>query len=117
VLEANYDEQMLDNGRYPQHLKNRIRGGHGHISNKQALELFVRRRHPHLSHLLLAHLSADNNNPELAHNMFAAVAGKTKIVVASRYAESAVYHITGPAIAPPPKIKPAKPRVVQATLF
>lgn len=117
VLEANYDEQMLENGRYPHHLKNRIRGGHGHVSNTQALELFVRRRHPHLSHLLLAHLSADNNNPELALNMFTAVAGKTKVVVASRYEESAVYHITGPAVAAPPKIKPAKPRVVQATLF
>ncbi len=26
-LETNYDEQMLENGRYPLHLKNRIRGG------------------------------------------------------------------------------------------
>ena len=31
-LEANYDEVMLDQGRYPQHLKNRIRGGHGHLA-------------------------------------------------------------------------------------
>ncbi len=117
VLEANYDEQMLENGRYPIHLKNRIRGGHGHVSNAQALDLFMRSRHPHLSHLLLAHLSADNNNAELALQMFKAVAGKTTVAVASRYQESAVYHITGPAAPPPPKIKPAKPRVVQATLF
>jgi phosphoribosyl 1,2-cyclic phosphodiesterase len=36
-LEANYDEDMLENGRYPQHLKNRIRGGKGHLSNRQAM--------------------------------------------------------------------------------
>ena len=32
---------MLDKGGYPYHLKRRIRGGQGHLSNKQALELFV----------------------------------------------------------------------------
>ncbi|RYF78748.1 MAG: MBL fold metallo-hydrolase, partial [Chitinophagaceae bacterium] len=33
-LESNYDEQMLEKGRYPFILKNRIRNGFGHISNK-----------------------------------------------------------------------------------
>ncbi len=36
-LEANYDDSMLDNGGYPYYLKQRIRGGFGHLSNKQAL--------------------------------------------------------------------------------
>ena len=40
-LEANYDEEMLEKGRYPYFLKNRIRGGNGHLSNKQALDLFI----------------------------------------------------------------------------
>ncbi|MDT3404696.1 MBL fold metallo-hydrolase [Mucilaginibacter terrae] len=35
-LEANYDEQMLAQGNYPYHLKKRITGGRGHLSNKQA---------------------------------------------------------------------------------
>ena len=30
-LEANYDERMLENGRYPHHLKRRIRGLNGHL--------------------------------------------------------------------------------------
>ena len=43
-LECNYDEQMLENGRYPYHLKKRIRSEKGHLSNDQALELFKSHR-------------------------------------------------------------------------
>ena len=40
-LETNYDEDMLTNGRYPFMLKERIRGDQGHLSNDQALQLFL----------------------------------------------------------------------------
>ncbi len=93
-LEANYDEKMLEQGRYPIHLKNRIRGGHGHLSNRQALELFLQHRSPQLSHLLLSHLSKENNSPELAMELFAPHANGTEVLVASRYTHSAVYEIT-----------------------
>lgn len=92
-LESNYDEAMLTNGRYPYHLKQRIRGGHGHLSNRQALELFLEHRPRHMSHLLLAHLSQNNNCPELVEKLFRAHAGGVQIVVASRHAESPLYHI------------------------
>ena len=39
-LESNYDNKMLEEGSYPLRLKNRIRGGKGHLSNLQAVELF-----------------------------------------------------------------------------
>ncbi|CAL1519312.1 Ribonuclease BN [Chitinophaga sp. MM2321] len=96
-LEANYDEQMLEQGRYPYYLKNRIRGGKGHLSNKQALEIFVNHRPAFMSHLLLSHLSQDNNNPLLVQELFDEHANGVKIVVASRYAETAVFqiHATG----------------------
>jgi phosphoribosyl 1,2-cyclic phosphodiesterase len=94
-LEANYDEDMLQNGRYPWHLKNRIRGGHGHLSNKQALDIFTTHRPEHMSHLLLAHLSKDNNDPQLVQTLFSAHAQNTRIIVASRYEETPVYHING----------------------
>jgi phosphoribosyl 1,2-cyclic phosphodiesterase len=94
-LEANYDETMLQNGRYPIYLKNRIRGGKGHLSNTQALRLFVDHRPAFMSHLLLAHLSRDNNDPTLVEQLFTKVARKTQIVVASRYVETALYEITG----------------------
>jgi len=98
-LEANYDEEMLEKGRYPYHLKRRIRGGLGHLSNTQALEIFINHRSPHLSHLLLSHLSRDNNRPELVHELFSQHANGTEIIVASRYKESEVYHISGEPLA------------------
>ncbi len=92
-LEANYDEEMLDKGRYPYFLKNRIRGGHGHLSNKQALELFISHKPAYMSHLLLSHLSKDNNCPSLVQQLFEPHAGHTEVIVASRHEETAVYPI------------------------
>lgn len=93
-LEANYDEEMLERGSYPYFLKNRIRGGNGHLSNKQALDLFLNHRSDSLSHLFLSHLSKDNNCPDLVQRLFAEHANGTEIVVASRLQETAVYHIS-----------------------
>ena len=92
-LEANYDDDMLANGRYPIHLKRRISGDNGHLSNSQALELFIKHKHPELSMLYLSHLSKDNNSPHVALEIFAPHAGDTDIVVASRYKETPVYRM------------------------
>ncbi len=92
-LEANYDDEMLDSGSYPIFLKNRIRGGMGHLSNRQSLALFTTHRSAFLSHLLLSHLSKNNNSPQLVQDLFSAHAGNTKIVVASRYEETELFHI------------------------
>lgn len=94
-LETNYDEEMLEQGRYPWFLKNRIRGGKGHLSNRQALELFTTYRPSFMTHLFLSHLSKDNNCPDLVKELFNQHANGTNIVVASRFAETAVYTITG----------------------
>lgn len=94
-LEANYDEHMLETGRYPYFLKNRIRGGKGHLSNRQALQLFLEHKPAHMSHLLLAHLSKDNNCPDLVYNLFNQHACNTHVAIASRYNETSVYYITG----------------------
>jgi len=93
-LEANYDEEMLDKGRYPYFLKNRIRGGNGHLSNQQALDLFCAHKPVFMSHLFLSHLSKDNNCPDLVHNLFKSHANGTEIIVASRLQETAVYYIS-----------------------
>lgn len=93
-LEANFDEVMLDKGHYPLFLKNRIRGGKGHLSNRQALELFLNHKAPHLSHLVLSHLSKENNCPDLVNNMFTQHCGETNIIVASRYNETPVFKVT-----------------------
>ena len=94
-LETNYDEDMLQNGRYPYYLKKRISGELGHLSNKQALELFKSHRPTFMSHLFLSHLSRDNNSPELVQDLFNQHANGIKIIVASRYKETEVYCIEG----------------------
>jgi len=93
-LEANYCEEMLNNGSYPYFLKNRIRGGNGHLSNKQALDLFMAHKPTYMSHLFLSHLSKDNNCPDLVGKMFNEHANGTQIIVASRLQETAVYYIS-----------------------
>lgn len=92
-LETNYDEDMLENGSYPRHLKNRIRGGQGHLSNTQALDVFKTHRPPFMTHLFLSHLSKENNSPELVQQLFRKHAKGTNIVVASRYEPTAIYRI------------------------
>lgn len=92
-LETNYDTDMLQNGSYPYLLKKRISGDEGHLSNQQALELYLNHRSPLLSHLLLSHLSKENNSPGLVQELFAAQANGTEIIIASRYEPSAVYEI------------------------
>jgi len=92
-LEANYDEEMLENGSYPYYLKKRISGDRGHLSNKQAVELFRKYRPAFMSHLILSHLSHNNNHPKIVEDLFTQYASGIKIIVASRYEETAVHFI------------------------
>lgn len=71
IFEANYDEEMLANGPYPQLLKIRIaNGGSGHLSNTQsaaALKEIYCGRKGELSHVFLCHLSDNNNTQQIAY--------------------------------------------------
>ena len=122
-LEANYDTDMLEKGRYPVFLKNRIRGGQGHLSNQQALDLFRQHRPDGMQVLLLSHLSRDNNDPALVQEIFSRHAGNVEVAVASRYVESKVYEIlpgpltSAPLLAVKKKTKSAIPSSVQSSLF
>ena len=66
VLEANHDKEMLANGPYPQHLKERIDGWTGHLSNKKCAEAIANYATQNLKHVWLCHLSEENNHPILA---------------------------------------------------
>jgi phosphoribosyl 1,2-cyclic phosphodiesterase len=92
-LEANYDTDMLMNGKYPPALKRRISGGNGHLSNVQALELFLHHRSAHLQLLILSHLSKNNNRPEIVSDVFQPHAGKVAITIAGRNSETAVFSL------------------------
>lgn len=112
-LEANYDEQMLEEGGYPWYLKNRIRNNKGHLSNTQAIELYNNHKPEFMSHVILSHLSQNNNSPQLVYKLFSEHANGAKVVVASRDYETEVYHITGSAL----QAEEPKPEYVQTALF
>lgn len=118
ILEANYDEEMLENGRYPYYLKKRISGGKGHISNKQALDFLAKHKPEFMSHVLLAHLSKENNHPELVKTLFQSHFEDTSMIVASRDEASEVFHIRGERLFDLKPIRIRKPvAYTQLSLF
>ena len=58
---------MLKMGPYPRHLKERIFGRNGHMSNADTADFLAENIQEHLRHIWLCHLSKDNNHPELAY--------------------------------------------------
>lgn len=68
ILESNHDEDLLRDGPYPWHLKQRIRGRHGHLSNRDCAALLEGLLWEGLEAVFLAHLSETNNTPEHALN-------------------------------------------------
>jgi phosphoribosyl 1,2-cyclic phosphodiesterase len=99
-LETNYDYKMLMEGRYPYYLKQRIHGERGHLSNDQALELFMTHRSTSLELLVLSHLSAHNNHPQIVRDLFMPHANGTRIEIASRYEETELFCIPLPRSLP-----------------
>lgn len=88
ILEANHDEQMLLDGPYPWHLKQRIRGRLGHLSNDDTAKLLRDVSWDGLDALFLAHLSDENNCPELVKSLinevFSEMSGCQPMVVLGR---------------------------------
>ena len=66
LLEANHDIETLQGGPYPYHLKRRILGEHGHLSNGAAADFALWCAQRGTRDILLAHLSAENNTPAMA---------------------------------------------------
>lgn len=71
VIESNYDEDMLHNGSYPIHLKDRITNGTGHLSNRETAQFLAKNYSSKLKNIWLCHLSGDNNHPQLAYDTVA----------------------------------------------
>jgi len=70
VLETNHDEDLLVNGPYPWHLKQRIKSRHGHLCNRESADLLNDVLNERLEGVFLAHLSEVNNHPDLAVEAF-----------------------------------------------
>lgn len=71
LLEANHDIDLLDNSEYPEHLKYRVAGRHGHLNNVQSASLLEKIETSHLQHIVAMHLSEKNNSPDIVAPLFA----------------------------------------------
>ena len=87
VLESNHDGELLAQSRYPDFLKRRVGGQHGHLSNVQAAAALGALHHDRLNTVVAAHLSERNNRPELVSRAFAAVlgCGEADVLLAERH--------------------------------
>jgi phosphoribosyl 1,2-cyclic phosphodiesterase len=63
LVEANYDDEMLMKGSYPDFLKRTIKSDHGHLSNADASSLSVKASGDRTKRIVLVHLSKENNTP------------------------------------------------------
>lgn len=107
LLEANYDEELLNSGSYPYFLKNRIQDGWGHLANHTALQTVLTYRKRRLRHLILGHLSGQNNSVELVYKTFAPHFGGTKLSIATRFQETELFDSGGllPILAEKPSLQ------------
>ncbi len=100
LLESNHDPDLLQkNAHYPTHLKTRILGRKGHLSNDAGAQAAVRLAQCGTRHLLLGHLSNENNTPDLAyrtsyaalHEAGAALGHDVTLHIAPRFQPSFIY--------------------------
>ena len=66
VMESNHDIKLLQNGRYPYYLKQRILSDKGHLSNEMCSKYLVDYMGEKTKTIILIHLSQENNDPEVA---------------------------------------------------
>lgn len=66
IIEANHDVRMLEMGPYPYHLKLRILGNNGHLSNDDCMCFIKELMRNKLKKVILGHLSKENNLPKIA---------------------------------------------------
>ena len=68
IFESNHDIKMLQEGRYPYHLKQRILSDRGHLSNEMSSKYLSEFIGNNTKNIILIHLSHENNDPDIALN-------------------------------------------------
>lgn len=70
IIESNHDVELLMNGSYPYHIKQRILGDRGHLSNKSCADYMAQFIGDNTKGVILIHLSEENNRKEIAYSTF-----------------------------------------------
>lgn len=83
LVEANHDRRMLSSGTYPAHLKRRIAGDLGHLSNEQTVTLLDAISSEDMREVVIGHISEQNN---CAQRLDAAFAGLRERLPRLRFA-------------------------------
>lgn len=68
ILESNYDNTLLDFGKYPYNLKRRIKSATGHLSNDDCANTICKLAMGGNNNFILAHMSENNNNIDIVKN-------------------------------------------------
>lgn len=69
IFESNHDvERLMNNPKYPYHIKIRILSDKGHLSNEDSSYYLSKLIGKDTKYVVLAHLSEENNTEELAYN-------------------------------------------------
>ena len=86
TFESNHDiEMLMNNPNYPYHLKQRILGDKGHLSNTQCADYLKKIVGNKTKYIVLAHLSEQNNLPSLAFdNLKDKLDDSIKIIIANQ---------------------------------
>lgn len=79
LIEFNHDLDLLNEGIYPPHIKIRIAGKLGHLSNLQGAKLLSQALSGETRAVFLMHLSKENNTPEYASFAALEIIGERKI--------------------------------------
>ena len=67
-MESNHDIEMLNNGKYPFELRQRILSDKGHLSNYDSSKYLCDFIGDNTEKIILAHLSEENNTEFLAYD-------------------------------------------------
>ena len=68
IMESNHDINLLMNGSYPYHLKQRILGDRGHLSNIDSSYYLSKLIGKNTEKIILIHLSKENNDEKIAYD-------------------------------------------------
>ena len=82
-VESNYDDVMLENGKYPYVLKRRVRGERGHLSNAQAHD-FIIDSNLNDKTIYFIHVSQNNNSIEKLNEMVSTLPLNNRYIICER---------------------------------